>query len=134
MILHSHDWYFSNKQTDYEFWQGEIIFLFASVGGFSQSVMFIFGMLGLATNNRKVIAKHIRNLYFVNDTIHNSNEPQNTNVYDRICSIKFIQFEKWTNIKFICCRSKNRLKNKTLIIGEEKLKNESSVIRILQTI
>ena len=82
--------------------------MFASVGGFSQSVMFIFGMFGLAANNRKVIAKHIKNLYFVNDTIHNSNESPNTNVYDRIHTIKFTQFEKWINIKFICCRNKNR--------------------------
>ena len=91
-------------------------------------------MFGLAANNRKVIAKHIKNLYFVNDTIHNSNESPNTNVYDHIHTIKFTQFEKWINIKFICCRNKNRYKNKTLIIGEEKLKNESSIITIIQTI
>ena len=129
MILYSYDWYFSNEKTEYEFLQEEFIFLLASIGGFSRSVMFIFGMLGFAINDRKVIAKHIRNLYFVNDTIHSSIEPSNPNLYDRISSIKFTKREKW-----LCCLKNYRLKNKKWIIGEEKLKNESSLITIMQTI
>ena len=75
--LFTHHWYYSDRITNYELFQDSYIDLLAQLGGLSRSLFFIFGLIGIAFNKRKVVGKNIRNLYFFNDT---SNNPLNEDV------------------------------------------------------
>ena len=39
--------------------------ILANIGGLAKALIIIFGLLVIANNDRKVIGKNIRNLYFV---------------------------------------------------------------------
>ena len=71
--LFTHHWYYSDRITNYEFIQDSYIDLLAHLGGLSKSLFFIFGLIGIAFNKRKVVGKNIRNLYFYNDSSNNQN-------------------------------------------------------------
>ena len=116
----------SDKVVNYSFKPTQFVEILSNIGGLSKSLIFIFGLIGIANNERKVIGKSIRNLYFVSKNKKENNRKslspktrisgtsiKETNFVDKIYLsfevIKFKSKDKMTNLKYMCCKKKKNL-------------------------
>ena len=52
----------------------------SDIGGLLSSLYVILRFIGSAANNRKIVAKHIRNLYFVDEQPKKEKKKMNKNI------------------------------------------------------
>ena len=69
--------------------------ILSNIGGISKSLIFLFGLLGIANNERKVIGKSIRNLYFVSDK---NNENKENSEKSKNSTFQFINRDSGVSI------------------------------------
>ena len=65
--LYSKVYILSENKVNYSFEFPIYTDILAKIGGLSKSLFFILGIIGIANNERKLIGKNIRNLYFISN-------------------------------------------------------------------
>ena len=131
----------SPERIIYKFVIFNYVLLVAQIGGLAKSIIFTCGLLVYLLNERTMIFKQIRNMYFVKKASKRrsiSDYDFNDVFYQKLRIVKPGFWERATNLRLICFRRRNNKDcnpiEKTINIGETKLQNESNIFAILQSI
>ena len=138
LAIYNHNFYLSPVRVIYQFQIHFYINLLAQIGGLIKACVFLIGILVYLLNERNMIFKQIRNMYFVKDD-NNQRSQSDYNFeeifYQKLRVVNFGKYAQFTNLRLICCRRKNNKKcnkiEKTLNVGETKLQDESNIFSIL---
>ena len=130
-IIFGQHYFLSSHRKVYVYQVYDWSSVFAKLGGFGHILIIVFGIIGFASNERALIAKQIRNLYFVkqkskNQDISPRHKITTEEMVETMSIIKFNFKYKLLNMKRICCRKKkvSAIKNRNefiLNIAEDKL-------------